>query len=98
MGQAVVHFEVIGKDAEKLQGFYSQMFGWEIDANNEMNYGMVAREDDLDHGIGIGGGGGPSPEGGSGYVTFYVAGDGVESGLQKGGPRGGTRGVGPRAV
>ncbi|HMC06989.1 MAG TPA: VOC family protein [Solirubrobacterales bacterium] len=98
MGQAVVHFEVIGKDAEKLQGFYSQMFGWEIDANNEMNYGMVSREDNLDHGIGIGGGVGPSQEGGSGYVTFYVAVDDVESGLQKVETLGGTRVMGPMDV
>ena len=44
MGQAVVHFEVIGKDGERLQGFYSDMFGWEINADNPMNYGLVARE------------------------------------------------------
>ena len=31
MGQAVVHFEVIGKDAAKLQSYYSELFGWEID-------------------------------------------------------------------
>jgi predicted enzyme related to lactoylglutathione lyase len=44
MGQPVVHFEVIGKDGEKLIGFYSDLFGWNIDANNPMNYGVVQRE------------------------------------------------------
>ena len=39
MGQAVVHFEVIGKDGDKLRSYYSELFGWEIDANNPMNYG-----------------------------------------------------------
>src|SRR5215210_6639719 len=39
MGQPVVHFEVIGKDAEKLQRYYSELFGWEIDADNPLNYG-----------------------------------------------------------
>jgi predicted enzyme related to lactoylglutathione lyase len=26
MGQPVIHFEVIGKDGEKLQAFYSDLF------------------------------------------------------------------------
>lgn len=30
MGQAVVHFEVIGKDADALS-FYSTLFEWEFD-------------------------------------------------------------------
>jgi uncharacterized protein len=44
MGQPVVHFEIAGKDPAKLHEYYSDLFGWEIDANNPMNYGMVARE------------------------------------------------------
>ena len=47
MGQPVVHFEVIGKDGEKLRSYYSELFGWEIDADNPMNYGIVAREENL---------------------------------------------------
>jgi hypothetical protein len=98
MGQAVVHFEVIGKDAEKLQGFYSQLFGWDIDANNPMNYGMVQRESNLDQGIGIGGGVGPAQEGSDGWVTFYVSVDDVEEGLKKVESLGGTRLMGPMDV
>jgi predicted enzyme related to lactoylglutathione lyase len=37
MGQPVVHFEVIGKDGDALRSFYSNLFGWEIDASNPMN-------------------------------------------------------------
>ena len=29
MGQPVVHFEVIGKDAEKLRRYYGELFGWQ---------------------------------------------------------------------
>ena len=43
MGQPVVHLEAIGKDGERLQRYYSELFGWQIDADNPMNYGMVAR-------------------------------------------------------
>jgi uncharacterized protein len=98
MGRAVVHFEVIGKDAEKLQGFYSQLFGWEMDANNPMKYGMVGREDNLDQGIGIGGGVGPAQEGSDGWVTFYVSVEDVEEGLKKAESLGGTRVMGPMDV
>jgi predicted enzyme related to lactoylglutathione lyase len=42
MGNPVVHFEVIGKDAEKLQSYYSELFGWVIDGANPLNYGTVA--------------------------------------------------------
>ncbi len=62
MGHPVVHFEVIGTDGERLQEYYSQLFDWRIDATNEMGYGIVAREENLNpDGIGIGGGvaGGP---------------------------------------
>jgi uncharacterized protein len=98
MGRAVVHFEVIGKDAEKLQGFYSQLFGWEMDANNPMKYGMVGREDNLDQGIGIGGGVGPAQEGSDGWVTFYVSVEDVEEGLKKAESLGGTRVMGPEEI
>src|SRR3954454_13253648 len=73
MGQPVVHFEVIGRDGDKLQSYYSELFGWEINADNEMKYGLIAREGNTNpEGIGIGGGVGGGPEGYDGHVTFYV--------------------------
>jgi uncharacterized protein len=75
MGQPVVHFEVIGKDGEKLQSYYSELFGWEIDADNPMKYGSVAAQD----GKGIGGGIAGGPEGYEGHVMFYVEVDDVEA-------------------
>jgi hypothetical protein len=41
MGQPVVHFEIGAKNAKKLQSFYASQFGWKVDANNPMNYGVV---------------------------------------------------------
>jgi predicted enzyme related to lactoylglutathione lyase len=66
MGNPVVHFEIVGKDLAKLTGFYNQLFGWNIDANNPMNYGMV---DTASNGQGIAGGIG---QGDQPMVTFYV--------------------------
>ena len=78
MANPVVHFEVVGKDAKKLQDFYGGLFGWKIDANNPMNYGIIDGSD----GEGIGGGIGPG-EGGQSHVTFYVQVDDPQAYLDK---------------
>jgi predicted enzyme related to lactoylglutathione lyase len=65
MPNPVVHFEIIGRDGEKLQDFYSRVFGWEIDSVE--GYGLVNAEQ---AGGGIGGGitGGERSQ-----VTFYIS-------------------------
>ena len=99
MGQPVVHFEIIGKDGAALQRYYSEFFGWEVDADNPMKYGMVPREGNVDpDGIGIGGGIGRGPEGYDGHVTFYVGVDDVEAALAKAETLGGTRIMGPETI
>ncbi|MDP9189409.1 MAG: VOC family protein [Actinomycetota bacterium] len=99
MGQPVVHFEVIGKDGPALQSFYSELFDWEIDANNPMKYGTIAREANLaPDGSGIGGGVAQGPDGYDGHVTFYVAVDDIEAALVKAESLGGTRIFGPDKV
>jgi uncharacterized protein len=99
MGQPVVHFEVVGKDAEKLQSYYSELFGWNIDSNNPMNYGTVSRDDNVNSdGVGIGGGIGTGPEGYEGHVTFYVEVDDVEAALAQAESLGGKRVMGPMTM
>jgi len=99
MGQPVVHFEVIGKDGEKLQSYYSDLFGWKIDSSNPMSYGIVQREGNVNaDGIGIGGGVGAGPEGYEGHITFYVEVSDVEAALVKAESLGGTRIFGPDVV
>jgi predicted enzyme related to lactoylglutathione lyase len=96
VGQPVVHFEIIGQDADRLRGYYSDLFVWEIDANNPANYGIVQREGNTDgDGVGIGGGVGKGPEGYAGHVTFYVGVPDVEAALAKAESLGGTRMMGP---
>ena len=41
MQHPVVWFEIMGENGERLQSFYSKLFGWKIDASNPMKYGMV---------------------------------------------------------
>jgi uncharacterized protein len=100
MGQAVVHFEVVGKDGEKLQRYYGELFGWNVNADNPMQYGMVDAKDNtsMTGDNGIGGGIGQGPDGYEGHVTFYVAVPDVEEALQKAESLGGTRVMGPENI
>jgi uncharacterized protein len=98
MGQAVVHFEIMGKDAAKLRSFYSELFGWNVDANNPMNYGMVDGDENKNaDGAGIGGGIGEMPMDAPGYVTVYVEVPDVEAALAKAERLGATRLMGPES-
>jgi predicted enzyme related to lactoylglutathione lyase len=77
MGNPVVHFEVVGSDGAKLQQFYGELFGWKINADNPMNYGIVDNG-----GEGINGGVGQAPDG-SRQVTWYVQVPSIDDYLQK---------------
>jgi uncharacterized protein len=77
MADKVVWFEVTGKDGSKLQSFYGELFGWNVDASNPMNYGMVEAEES-----GIGGGIGQA-DNGDGHVTFYMGVDDPQEYLDK---------------
>jgi predicted enzyme related to lactoylglutathione lyase len=92
MSSPFIHFEVAGKDPGKLQSFFGDLFGWKIDANNPMNYGMVNLSDDVAGGIG------PAPEGQPGHAMFYVGVDDVEAALAKAESLGGSRVFGPMEV
>lgn len=100
MGQPVVHFEVVGKDGDKLRSYYSELFGWEFgDPIGPTNYAVVQREGNTNaDGVGIGGGVGTGPEGYGGHVTFYVEVPDVEAALAKAESLGGTRTMGPHKM
>jgi uncharacterized protein len=78
MGKPVVHFDISGPNAEELQSFYGELFGWKITPVPEMNYALV----DTQGGSGINGGIGTAPEG-SGQVAFYVMADDLQAVLDK---------------
>jgi len=102
-GAPVVHFEVIGRDMQTLETFYTSLFGWKIDANNPMNYGIITREDNLNlQGVGIGGGIMALPPemaaDAGGHVTFYVEVPDVGAALDKAESLGGQKLHGPDTV
>ncbi len=76
MANAVTHFEIHGRDGKKSQDFYASLFGWEIDADNPMNYGMVSAPG----GEGIGGG--IAPAMGEPMVTIYVEVEDLDKALE----------------
>ncbi len=96
MGSPVVHWEVMGKDADALRKFYASMFGWNFQIDNPMGYGIVERDPSLaaDE-MGIGGGIGSMPDGAPGYSTFYIGVADVETALQQAESFGGSRVMGP---
>lgn len=88
-GRPVLHFEIGGNDATRLQKFYAELFDWHINADNPMNYGEV----DTHAGRGIGGGIGPAPG-----VTFYVGVSNLKKTLEKAATLGGKTVMEPTKV
>jgi len=91
MSTPLVHLEITGQDGSKLQSFFSDLFGWQLNTDNQMNYGVGMLDDSV--GIGVG----PSPEG-AGASTFYIKVDSVEDSLAKAASLGGSRVMGPMDV
>ena len=75
----------------------ADLFGWSINSDNPMNYGLTdPGENDI--GRGIAGGIGGAMGGSEGYVTVYVQVDDVETALAKAESLGGTRVFGPETI
>jgi predicted enzyme related to lactoylglutathione lyase len=86
MGAPVVHFEVNAKDAKRAQEFYSNLFSWQINANNPMNYGLVMTGAKT----GINGGIGQVEADKPPFVTFYAEVDNPQAYLDRAVSLGGT--------
>jgi predicted enzyme related to lactoylglutathione lyase len=95
MGNPVVRFEVIGKDADLLQSYYSELFGWKIEHTAVAGYGLV--EPNTAGGIPGGIGASHIPDY-DGHVTFYVEVPDVEAALANAVELGGQRIFGPNEV
>ncbi|MDF2630789.1 MAG: hypothetical protein K0R39_4620 [Symbiobacteriaceae bacterium] len=76
MSYPVVHFEILGKNGKALQEYYANLFGWKINADNPMEYGLVAA------GPGGIGGGISSSENATG-TCIYVAVPDLQAALDK---------------
>ena len=101
MANPVVHFEIIGKNPDKLRSYFGELFGWQFDTSSPVaeavseptDYGFVDRVTTPD-GTGIPGGIG----GGARYpahVIIYVGVPNVEAALAEAERLGGKRQMGP---
>ncbi len=81
MANAVVHFEIVGRDHEALQQYYGDLFDWKItQASPDFPYGLVsARDGDK----GIDGGIGMVQTGGEPQLTFYVEVEDIQASLDR---------------
>jgi predicted enzyme related to lactoylglutathione lyase len=66
-GPSVVHWEVQARDPAAQMRFFGQLFGWNVDANNPQNYGLVNPAGPGSIGGGIGGTTDDAPR-----AVFYV--------------------------
>jgi len=41
MGNAVVHFELMSREPEKVSGFYAKVFDWKVTHHPEIDYRIV---------------------------------------------------------
>jgi hypothetical protein len=75
---SIVHWEIQSQAPERLHRFYADALGWQVNANNPMNYGMVASKGKAGIDGGIGGAQGPGSR-----VTVYAAVPSIDSILQR---------------
>ena len=87
MPNPVVHFEILGRDHERLQEYYGQLFGWKItNASPDFPYGIVSAEE---QGSGIGGAVGGVMPGGDAQLTVYVEVEDIQASLDRASQLGG---------
>ena len=101
MAHPVVHFEVIGKDPDRLRAYFGELFGWQFDTPSPVapevsepgRYGfldLIAAADGTGIRGGVGGGAAYDP-----HALFYVGVPDVEAALQRAEILGGRRVMGP---
>lgn len=79
MGNPVLQFQIISKEPEKTASFYSELFGWRIDANNPMGYRRI----DTGSGEGIQGGIWPAPAQSPSSAQLFVGVEDVKSSVAR---------------
>jgi predicted enzyme related to lactoylglutathione lyase len=94
MPNPVVHFEIVGKDQQLLEGFYKDVFGWKITPMME-GYSLV---DTMSKpGSGIEGGIGAGEESHR-HLTFYVSVADINAALATIEAKGGEKSFGPQPI
>jgi predicted enzyme related to lactoylglutathione lyase len=93
MANPVVHWEIGARDAAKQQAFYAELFGWQVNTQNPMNYGVV-----VTGGPGGINGGIFQPPAGAPFVMIYVQVDDLQASLDRAVGLGGKVAMGPTPI
>ena len=94
MANPVVHWEIMARDGARQQAFYSELFGWQVNADNPMKYGVVTTGGPG----GINGGIFQPPAGAPSYVTIYIQVDDLQAYLDRATRLGGKTVMGPTPI
>lgn len=68
MGRPVIQFQILSKNPDRTQEFYTTLFDWSVNADNPLGYRML----DTKAGRGINGGIWPSPPEGHSFVQLFI--------------------------
>lgn len=79
MGNPVVQWQIVARNAEKVADFYSRLFDWKINSSNALGY----RTFETGNGRGIPGGVWPRGEEGHDLVQLFVEVDDIDGYLAK---------------
>src|SRR5580765_7195179 len=91
MGNAVTQFQILSKAPDATGRFYSDVFGWSIDADNPMGYRRIS----TGSAEGIQGGIWPAPPQAPNFVQLFVAVDDVSGAVRTAEAQGARVLVGP---
>jgi uncharacterized protein len=94
MGQPVVHWEITARNANRLEGFYSDLFDWSVNGDSPVQYRQIDTGSDRGiHGsIAQSGGSWPSA------AMFYVQVDDIQHYLDRAERLGGSTLLPPTAM
>jgi len=79
MGCPVLQFQILSKEPEQTAKFYSELFGWKVDANNPMGYRRI----DTGSSQGIQGGIWPAPPQAASFAQLFVGVMDVKESVQR---------------
>lgn len=79
MGRPVMNWQIMTKNPDRLAAFYTQLFGWTVNADNPLGY----RQIETGSPRGIGGGIWPAPPEAPSFVQLFIEVEAVKTALDR---------------
>ncbi len=94
MANPVTKWQILSKDPDESAAFYGAVFGWSVDADNQLGYREVSTGSDH----GIDGGIWPSPPEGHAFVQLFIEVEDIDKMVAKVQERGGSTIIAPQRL